>query len=41
MAIYLLILQLNPWINLTILVIFNILIFVPIKYVYPTRINKI
>lgn len=34
---YMLVLQLNPWINLALLVIFNILVFVPIKYVYPSR----
>jgi phosphatidylcholine synthase len=28
---------LNPWINLALLVICNILIFVPVKYIYPTR----
>jgi phosphatidylcholine synthase len=27
----------NPWINLATLVICNILIFVPIRYLYPTR----
>ncbi|MBL6961659.1 MAG: CDP-alcohol phosphatidyltransferase family protein [Anaerolineales bacterium] len=37
MAIYLLILGLNPWLNLAIIVILNILVFVPIKYVYPSR----
>jgi phosphatidylcholine synthase len=29
--------QLDPWINLAFLVLFNILVFVPIKYVYPSR----
>jgi phosphatidylcholine synthase len=32
-----LIMKLNPWVNLGFLVVFNILIFVPIKYIYPTR----
>lgn len=36
-ALYMLVMQLNPWINLAFLVSFNILIFVPVKYVYPTR----
>jgi phosphatidylcholine synthase len=36
-ALYMLIMGLNPWVNLAFLVAFNILIFVPIKYVYPTR----
>ena len=34
---YMLVMQLNPWINLAFLVLFNILIFIPIKYVYPSR----
>ncbi len=37
MVIYMLVLELNPWVNFGFLVLFNILIFVPIKYVYPTR----
>lgn len=37
MAIYMLVLGLGQWINLVILIILNILIFVPIKYIYPTR----
>ena len=34
---YMLVLRLNPWVNLFLMLIFNILIFVPIKYVYPSR----
>jgi phosphatidylcholine synthase len=30
-------LGLNPWFNLTILVLCNILVFVPVKYLYPSR----
>ena len=30
-------LGLNPWINFTLLVICNILVFVPVKYLYPSR----
>ena len=30
-------LGLNPWINLAGLVICNVLVFVPVKYLYPTR----
>ncbi len=41
MVIYMLIMGLNPWINLGFLVIFNILIFVPVKYVYPTRATRL
>jgi phosphatidylcholine synthase len=37
LVIYMMLLMLNPWINLVLLVICNILIFVPIKYLYPTR----
>lgn len=37
LVLYLLLLGLNPWINLSLLVACNILIFVPVKYVYPTR----
>lgn len=37
LVIYMMLLGLNPWINLLILVICNILVFVPIKYIYPSR----
>jgi phosphatidylcholine synthase len=37
LVLYMLIMQLNPWINLAILVICNILVFVPVKYIYPSR----
>jgi phosphatidylcholine synthase len=37
MVIYMLVLGLNPWLNFGFLVLFNVLIFVPIKYIYPTR----
>ena len=37
LVIYMMLLRLNPWINLLILVICNILVFVPVKYVYPSR----
>jgi phosphatidylcholine synthase len=36
-AIYALILGLNPWVNLVILLFLVLLVFIPIKYVYPTR----
>ena len=36
-VLYMLVMQLNPWINLVFLVVFNILVFVPVKYVYPSR----
>jgi phosphatidylcholine synthase len=37
LVIYMMLLGLNPWINLVLLVICNILIFVPVKYIYPSR----
>jgi phosphatidylcholine synthase len=37
LVIYMMLLGLNPWINLSLLVICNILVFVPIKYIYPSR----
>lgn len=36
-AIYALVLGLNPWVNLVIILLLVVLVFVPIKYVYPTR----
>ena len=36
-AIYALVLGLNPWMNLVIILFLVVLVFVPIKYVYPTR----
>jgi len=40
-VIYLLILQLNPWINFAILTFLIVMIFVPIKYIYPTRTRRL
>jgi len=37
LVIYLMLLGLNPWINLFVLVVCNILVFVPVKYLYPSR----
>jgi phosphatidylcholine synthase len=37
LVIYMMLLGLNPWINLLFLVACNILIFVPVKYIYPSR----
>ncbi|MFZ5877992.1 MAG: CDP-alcohol phosphatidyltransferase family protein [Chloroflexota bacterium] len=37
MVLYMLILNTNPWVNLGFLVFFNILVFVPVKYIYPSR----
>jgi phosphatidylcholine synthase len=37
MVIYMLAMHIPTWVNLGILVVLNILVFVPIKYVYPSR----
>lgn len=41
MALYMLVMRLDPWLNLAFLALFNILIFVPIKYVYPSRSTRL
>jgi len=37
MVLYMLVMGLNPWLNLAFLALFNILVFVPVKYIYPSR----
>lgn len=37
LVLYMMLLGLNPWINFILLLICNILVFVPVKYLYPTR----
>jgi phosphatidylcholine synthase len=37
---YMLVLGLNPWTNLVVLSVLVILVFVPIKYVYPSRTSR-
>jgi phosphatidylcholine synthase len=37
LVIYMMLLGLNPWLNFTLLVICNVLVFVPVKYLYPSR----
>jgi len=37
LVIYMMLLGLNPWINFSLLVVCNVLVFVPVKYLYPTR----
>ncbi|MDD2920954.1 MAG: CDP-alcohol phosphatidyltransferase family protein [Anaerolineales bacterium] len=37
MALYMLLMSLPQWVNFGFLVAFNILVFVPIKYIYPSR----
>lgn len=41
LVIYLMLLGLNPWVNLILVVICNILVFVPVKYIYPTRNSRL
>lgn len=41
LVIYLMLIGLNPWINLLILVACNILVFVPVRYLYPTRSTRL
>lgn len=36
-ALYMLIMNLNEWLNFAFLMLFNILVFVPVKYIYPSR----
>jgi phosphatidylcholine synthase len=38
-ALYMLLLNLPQWVNFGFLMLFNILVFVPIKYIYPSRNN--
>jgi len=40
LVLYMMMLKLNPWINFVALVICNILVFVPIKFLYPSRNNR-
>ena len=37
MALYMLLMNLPPWVNLGFLMLFNVLVFVPVKYIYPSR----
>jgi phosphatidylcholine synthase len=37
LVIYLMLLGLNPWVNLVLVIICNVLVFVPVKYIYPSR----
>jgi phosphatidylcholine synthase len=41
LVIYMMLLGLNPWINLAALALCNILVFVPVKYLYPSRNNRL
>lgn len=37
LVIYMMLLGLNPWVNFALLVLCNVLVFVPVKYIYPSR----
>lgn len=37
LVIYMMLLGLSPWFNFALLVLCNILVFVPVKYIYPSR----
>ena len=37
LVVYMMLLRLDPWINLGGLIVCNILVFVPVKYLYPSR----
>jgi phosphatidylcholine synthase len=41
LVIYMMLLQLNPWINLVVLIICNVLVFVPVRYLYPSRSTRL
>lgn len=41
LVIYMMLLGLNPWFNLMLVVICNVLVFVPVKYIYPTRNSRL
>ena len=41
LVLYMMLLGLNPWVNFVALVVCNILVFVPIKFLYPTRNNRL
>ena len=36
-ALYMLLMNLPPWVNFGFLMLFNVLVFVPVKYIYPSR----
>ena len=41
LVIYMMLLGLNAWFNFALVAICNILVFVPVKYIYPTRNNRL
>jgi phosphatidylcholine synthase len=41
LVIYMMLLGLHPWFNFALLILCNILVFVPVKYIYPSRNNRL
>lgn len=37
LVIYMMLLGLDPWVNLVLVAICNVLVFIPVKYIYPSR----
>jgi len=40
-ALYMLLLGLPAWVNFGLLMLFNVMVFIPIKYIYPTRAQRL
>ncbi|MDP1545480.1 MAG: CDP-alcohol phosphatidyltransferase family protein [Anaerolineales bacterium] len=40
-ALYMLLMNLPPWVNFGFLMLFNIMVFIPVKYIYPSRNNTL
>lgn len=38
-ALYMLLMNLPPWVNFGFLMLFNVMVFIPVKYIYPSRNN--
>lgn len=36
-ALYMLLMNLPPWVNFGFLILFNVMVFIPVKYIYPSR----
>ncbi len=36
-ALYMLLMNLPPWVNFGFLMLFNVMVFIPVKYIYPSR----
>jgi phosphatidylcholine synthase len=40
-ALYMLLMNLPPWVNFGFLMLFNVMVFIPVKYIYPSRNNTL